>query len=226
MLEEYGPTLGWATGPISYLSGLAKDRPAERRKWTTRLCEAEPEYCDALADALVDAKEEKEAAEVYRRWRREAIDRVRVSNKVGWIVEYDRTHGREAEAWEIAREAAGVYSEVGLRTLAELAEKTDRLDVAETNFRSVAERYSSTDLLYDFYTRQVASGKSRFEKPRDALFRQLFPDGPERMVQMPVEPPQDGVIVSNLGAPTLEAGLKERDIIVGLEGFRVRSRPQ
>jgi tetratricopeptide (TPR) repeat protein len=224
--EGFGPALAWDVLAIRSLASRAKDEPAARRALLTKACELDVDSCGALGKVLVSLKDEATAAEVYRRWWREGIDRVGVANDIAWLVEYERKSGRSRQAFEIAKDAASTYSHAGLVTLARLSEATGRLDEAEDNFRKAAERYDTPVDLYYFYERQLAAGRRRYEGARAEIEKALFPNGFEKVEALPTEKPMDGVIMSGLEEDAVKAGFRHGDVIVALDGIRVRSRPQ
>ena len=114
ILGAYGPALEWDLVSMRNIASRAKSNPIARREWLKRTCDSDPDYCGDLARFLVESGEEPAAAEAYRRWWREAIDRVGVANDVDWLVKYDVKHGRVDEAWKVARDAASTYSGAGL----------------------------------------------------------------------------------------------------------------
>ncbi len=134
--ESYGPALDWDLSAMLNLAHLAGEKSPERR--LTRACGLEGDECSGLAWFLADVGEEVEAADAYRRFWHGGLDRVRVSNSVSWLVEYDRKHNHIDEAFEVARDAADTYSGSGLETLARLQEDTgDRASAAKAHNRRV-----------------------------------------------------------------------------------------
>jgi tetratricopeptide (TPR) repeat protein len=226
MLGAYGPALEWDVNSMLNIARLAKSIPDTRRRWLTRACEIEPDECNSLARFLVDVGDEAGAAEAYRRWWREAIDRVAVANGVAWLVKYDMKHAREAEAWEVARDAASTYSGGGLRALSDLEEETGRIDEAEKTVRKSAERYDQPEALYSFYSRQIAKGHKRFEASREAVVKSVFPDGFETVTSTPSEKPMDGAFLADVTPEGATAGFRKGDILVALDGVRVHSVKQ
>ena len=226
MVRAYGPSLQWDVRSMRNLAGLAKDHPIEQRRWLTQVCELEGDFCAGLAWFLVEQKEEAAAAEVYRRYWREGIDRVQVSNSMDWLVEHERKRGALISAFEIARDAAATYSYNGLRILADLAEATGNLEEAESTFRKLAERYESPDALFTFYGRRIAAGQRRYQKSQDHLLNEVFPGGFEKVDALPTGAPRDGVVLSDVEEGARAAGFAEGDIAVALDGVRLHSRQQ
>lgn len=77
-----------------------------------------------------------------------------------------------------------------------------------------------------FPIRQLAKGK-RCEEVHIRSPRRVFPQGLERLSERPDgTPPTDGVLIDGDSRTLEKAGLRGADIIVGLDGYRVRSLEQ
>jgi hypothetical protein len=224
--EGYGPSLEWDVRSMNSLAWLSSTPAPEKRRWLTRVCEEDADYCGSLGKFLADAREDAAAVEAYRKYRKGATDRVAVSNSMRWLVDHLRTHGREAEAWEVARESAATYSGEGLLTLADLAEKVGRLDEAHEQYRLVAERYAQPEVLYQFYSRRVDAGDAAYERDRKGVLERVFPRGFEPLDEPPSGPPTDGVVVTTIRPESERAGFRKDDIVVALDGTRVRNQSQ
>jgi tetratricopeptide (TPR) repeat protein len=211
----------WALRAL--LSGAQKwSKPDAYRRYGTQLCDLLVERCHELAAWLVEQKEDDAAAEIYRKWARGARDRVEVSNGIAWLVDYEFDHGRTQEALRLAREAAQVYSHSGLTLLASLLERTGDLAGAEAYYRKAWDRYQGSLELVFFYHKHRSEPRLRAGIRR--VERELFPDGLPRLAETPpLEKPVDGVLITESSPRQLEAGLRIGQIIVGLDGYRVRN---
>ena len=215
----------WALEALAWAANKAS-RPEDYRRYVSRRCDLTADTCAEFADWLVKRGESEEAAKVYRSWISGARDRVTVSNGVDWLVNYDYDHGRKDEALRIAREAAEVYSANGLQTLGRLLEQTGDLAGAERSFRNLFDRYDTTSqFLIGFYRRHANDSVLR---PRiKKLEQEVFPDGLEHSkgAETP-SPPVDGVFIAGSSTPVADAGLQAGNIIVALDGYRVRNLKQ
>jgi hypothetical protein len=137
-------------------------------------------------------------------------------------VTYDCDHGRKEEAFRLAREAAATYSGAGLGTLARLLERTGDLVGAERYFRAIFDRYeSSPQFLIGFYRRHVEDPGLRSGLRR--LEVEVFPRGLARARgEATPSPPEDGVLITGSSPSLAEAGLQPGNVIVALDGYRVR----
>jgi hypothetical protein len=227
MESVYGEIAEYDAWALRALLGGAKkwSKPDAYRRYGTRLCELHLEQCYDLANWLVERKEDDAAAEIYRKWARGARDRVAVSNSVDWLVNYEYDRGRKQEAFRLAREAAGVYSHSGLTTLASLFERTGDLTGAETYYRKAWDRYKTSTALAWFYGQHRSEPALRAGIRR--VERELFPKGLARLATAASpEPPKDGVLITEASPELHAARLKVGQIIVGLDGNRVRNVKQ
>jgi hypothetical protein len=193
------------------------------------MCDLSVDQCGALARDFVDQERDDEAAIVYRRWIDGARDRVDASNNSSWLADYEFAHGRQAEAWRIATAAARTQSARGLRTLSNLAERTGAADKAEGLLREVAEHYEDETALLSFYLRAEARGDRRYAAAAAPIAARLFPQGVERVAVNHFtagEPPDRGVKVEGATRRLALAGLRDGDVIVALDGYRVRDYAQ
>jgi tetratricopeptide (TPR) repeat protein len=228
MREAMGPLVDYDVNSMYQLAKAAADRPDESLRLYTRVCETYDKYCVHLARLLVSQGKSDAAAAAYRRWVAGARDRVYVSNEVEWLVNYEYEHGRKQEAFRLARMAAEVYSSGGLQTLAKLLEKSGDAAGAEEYFRRASERYDQPGLLLEFYRRRVELfGEDRYKPALERMKQQIFPQG---MTLAKIAdfgaPPVDGVLVAGDNDALKQAGLALGDVIVALDGYRVRNFEQ
>jgi hypothetical protein len=203
--------------------------PPQREAAYRRMCDLTVDQCGDLARYLVDQERDDEAATVYRRWIDGARDRVMASNNSGWLVDYDFDHGRQSEAWRVATAAAGTGSGKGLDTLAGLAERTGDTEKAEALLRQIAERYDDETALLSFYLRAEARGERRYAAAAAPIRARLFPQGVERVAVTDFrtgEAPDKGVKVEGPNRRLALAGLRNGDVLVAVDGYRVRDYAQ
>jgi hypothetical protein len=131
-------------------------------------------------------------------------------------------------AKSVAAMAAGVGSGGGLATMGEFLEREGDFSEAEHYYRQVQERYEDDAYLLAFYYRRARiHGDKSYEGKLDGLVGKVFPDGltkldPDRLGKAPT----DGVEIRGESAPARRSGLRRADVIVGLDGWRVRTLEQ
>jgi hypothetical protein len=152
---------------------------------------------------------------------------------------------KNADASEVAQAAAAVASYGGLRTLARYLEHTGDLEGAERVLQGARERYGNEplmpedvaeakdgdqdeDYLLQFYYRAAFVRRAKlYEDKFWGLARDDFPRGLEKLERASLSGrPEDGVMVLTATDQAMAAGLRQGDIIVGVNGHRVRSRRQ
>jgi tetratricopeptide (TPR) repeat protein len=206
----------------------AQKDPAERRKIAHRMCDLSADRCLVLGSVLVQQGREPEAAAAYERAVERAEDRVALSNQMDWLVDYYFRRGDKVKAERVARIAAEVYSGQGLLTMAELMDRMGHYQEAEDYYRKVKERYEMDAPLKRFYVRYRHDvGGPLFAAEADAAMKELFPAGLQQVKLADFSlAPSDGVSV----APSQEAqkltGLAQGDVIVAIDGYRVRTVEQ
>ena len=180
-----------------------------------------------LARHLVAVDRDEEAARALRRAFDSASDRVDVANNVLFLVRYHHDRKQAAQASRIAEDAAGTGSGSGLETMGLLLEWRGRLPEAEDYFKQIETRYDDTNSLVGFYHRMSQARRGDYPSRFDRLIRATFPAGLEKLEpeRLP-SPPRDGVRLSNPGADAGLWGLKDGDIVVGLDGWRVHNKQQ
>lgn len=200
--------------------------PAVYTKQIGQICELEPDYFISLGRYLVKHQLPTEAAQAYQSGFDRARDRIYVANNCQWLVDYYFEHGRQDEAQKIARDAAESYSSRGLETMASLMEKMQRFSEAEEYYKKIKERYDDPGELNAFYFRNKAR-TPEYAHAAEALQASIFPNGMEpAQLQTFSGPPHDGVLIRTSSPLVHAAGLKVGDVIVAIEGARVRSLPQ
>jgi tetratricopeptide (TPR) repeat protein len=222
----YGPLAEFDVGLMASLADAAWYDPAGFRERQGALCEVVPERCFILGYRLAELGFADEAAVAYQKGFDRALDRVLAANSSRWLVDYYLDHGQAKKAEAVAREAAAVYSSGGLFVMARLAERTGRLAEAEEHYRRILDRYDHPEELTGFYYRMARVEKKAAYEPklRDALARAL-PSGLESLDRATLpRPPVDGVVVRSANDNTKRFGMAYGNVIVGVDGFRVRDR--
>jgi tetratricopeptide (TPR) repeat protein len=225
--REFGPQVDYDVGVMRLVADASKDDPGEYKRLYRRIGELDPDRLDTLGSYLAGRGEDAEAAAVFEEFVARARDRVDVCANVGWLVSYHHGRGNNKRALEVAREAAEVYCGSGLLTLARLYERLGRWEDAEEHFRKESERYGRENQLLAFYIRHERAGRgSRYDAQRRRLLDKIFPSGLEPAGADPSGPPGDGVALTGTSEAAEKAGLKQGDVVVALDGYRVRTWEQ
>jgi hypothetical protein len=218
LLEYDAPAL---TRTLDYI-----DAPPEQHLSLARtLCEIAPSQCNVVGNLLLNSGRDAAAVAAYERWVAGSRDRVDVANGLTWLVRYYDETGKRERAEELARMTADTGSARGLETLAHLLDRAGRFEESEATYRSIAAHYrDSTSPLGTFFMRKaIRTGDKNLEKQAWELLRPAFPTGlePVALHALPVRP-TDGVRFQTFGARAGGIGLRPTDIIVGVDGWRVR----
>lgn len=221
----YGPLAEFHVPTMSTIAHAAWYDPADFRVRQGALCEIEARHCLRLGYRLAELGFPDEAAVAYQKGVEGTRDRVEAANQSRWLVDYYFDHGQAKKAEAVARTAAAVYSSAGLFTMARLMERMGRLREAEEHYRRILDRYREATELTGFYYRlaRVARRPEYEARLRDALALAL-PGGLESLERASLAgPPADGVVVRGANDNTKRYGIPFGSVIVGLDGFRVRS---
>ena len=183
--------------------------------------------CTALAWELAHTGHEADAAALYEKvFADPNEDPVAMSASSWWLVNYYLRQKETDRALDRAEKAAGVHSYYGLVTAAYLYEQLGRLDDAEREYRAASGRYKEPAQLLGFYYRQGHQrGHPEYHTKWDTASKSVFPDGLKRVASVQSHP-EKGVVVMRDTNISRVAGLQAGDMIVGVDGWQVESRPQ
>jgi len=224
-----GPLAQYDLDAVMRLHDHAAVTADEYLQTSTLACQLDQEKCDILADHLIENAREEEAARTFESWIEHARDRVGVSNHLTWLVRYDYDIGKRARALEIAQMAADTYSARGTETLAHLFDRMGRYDEAEQLYRRISEQYVDDDALAAFYVRQARRTKNAQyeERAKSLLLPKLFPNGlePGTLADFKISP-RDGLAFRRFAARAERIGLREHDVLVSIDGIRMRNIKQ
>jgi hypothetical protein len=194
---------------------------------------------------LVETGDLAGAASAYQRAFDLSSDRIRAANGSGWLVKHYLDEGQHERARAVAEEAGATASGSGLLTLARFHERTGDYQRSEAILEQERARYGGRpqypaereeskdgaqdeDDLIGFYyrmayKRKLAGYESKFLK----LAADDFPNGMERAELGSFSGfPTDGVAILKTWPQAERVGLKAGDVIVALDGYRVRSQRQ
>jgi hypothetical protein len=224
-LRAYGPSLDYRAGALDRIYKYTAGDPVAFVPVARKICDLDADGCDTLGWLLVNVDDSEGAERVFARYAAEARDRVGVSNHMYWLVDYYHDTGRAARARQIARMAAATGSHRGLETLAHLMERTGAVKEAEEIYRHIAERYTSgQDTLGAFCIRlgRRTGDKDDMEQGTRLLAKTL-PRGLESWWPADAaHPPTDGARVTFTSPRARRLGLRQDDVIVAIDGLRVR----
>lgn len=219
---ELGPAVAYDAGAIYRMFRGLDGSHEDYVKLGTEMCGLNVQRCDDLAQELLKEGRDVEAAEETRRWFARARDRVDASNGVLWLTRYLFDKGQAADARAIAESADEAGSAVGIVTLAELMERQGDYVGAEARYKRVQDRYGTPWHLGAYYLRRwKASGDVALRDRGRALVAESFPAGFETP-PTDGEAPVDGMAFTTFGARAARAGLRKTDVVVGIDGVRVR----
>jgi hypothetical protein len=183
----------------------------------------EPDAYFTLGKRLRAEGRDDAAADADRKGFDQALDQVAMSNSVGPLVDYYYDHNRKDEAEMVAGKAADVYSERGLLTYSKLLEKMGRFPEAEQYAQAIADRYNDHGYLDELY----AAHPDAFPARNKALLDQDFPGGLEKVAFASfTTPPTDGVVYTSDSHFLQSASLQVGDVVVAMDGYRVRTSKQ
>src|SRR5262249_697713 len=145
------------TNALRWYAYFVEGDVQEYMRTCREIAKYDPDEYVRLGEYCVDHKMETEAVEAFQAGIDKGANAIMVANSSTWLVNYYYDHGQKDHAVAIAKNAAEVYSARGLSTMAELQERMDNLDEAESYFEKIEERYDDSSLLMAFYQRQATS---------------------------------------------------------------------
>ena len=201
---------------------------ADRIEFSQALCALSVGQCNLLGEALLMVNREKEAAATYDKWETGSRDRVAVSREVTWLIRYHQARGDAARAEAIARGAADTGSGRGLQELGEWLDRAGRYAEAEQVYRRIVDRYEDTVPLGTFLMRESKRRSDpALQEEASEMLREIYPSGVEPLVRHNLEAvAATGVTFHTFGPRAAAAGLQKTDVIVGVDGWRVRNTSQ
>jgi tetratricopeptide (TPR) repeat protein len=226
MQREYGDLVAYDLILARRVARAAAEHPDAYVPLMRHVGELNPESLVELGAYLADRGRAPEAEAIYEEWVSTSRDRVEIANGVWWLVRRYHETGRTARAEALARQAAAVYSFRGLVTLADLHDWRGNVRAARAVYEEAANRYDTHDELLAFYLRRgEAAGVLQSHVDRTA--RRIFPKGLERAsIADFIAAPSEGVTLVEVGDSGRHAGLRNHDILVAVDGIRVRTLDQ
>jgi hypothetical protein len=202
--------------------------PAQKEQVLAANCRQSAVACFDLAHHLVGQGRDPEAAGTFERAIADpSVDRVLAASHSRWLIDYYVRQGHPDRALRLANEAAETGSYPGLSFRARLLEQLERYQEAERDFTRMAQRYDNNSSLVAFYYRMARGrGRTEYEARLQKSARELFPRGLEKVEGLGSAAPTDGAYVNGHSEVLLAAGLRAGDVIVGLDGWRIRAAGQ
>jgi hypothetical protein len=232
VVREMGPLLEYDLAAIGRWEDKTYKRDdAAYRLASERRCALSADNCLGLGLYLAESGDDPGAAEAYDRAIDHARDRVGVSNRCEWVMLYHLQQGHLERARAIAKMAGEVYSGGGLQTMSRFLEETGDYAGAEEWLKREWERYGHDgeprgELLAFYHRMAHVRGRHEYEARFEREARALFPDGLEALDESSLAgQPRDGVQILKPGG-FLSHGLSGGEILVGVDGYRVRTREQ
>lgn len=223
---QFESVAGYDTWSMQVVANAWKADPDRYEAAFLPICRFSPDLYIQLGDYLVEQHRPEAAARAYQNAVDHAPDRIYVSNSVRWLVDYYYEQNRRKEAFAVAEMAAEVYSHQGLETMAILLERDGQLSQAETYFRKIGERYDNWGSAVLFYGRH-RNGNAEFGSAFDRLIVKIFPVGQEAVDLATMSAaPTEGIVLRGTNRVISEAGLKQGDVIVAINGVRVQNKKQ
>jgi hypothetical protein len=210
------------------IARAGEDRPDVYVPFVRNLAETmDPDDWYWVAEYLAEHGRDSEADAAFERYRHEARDQVGISDRADWFVMRLLRTGELARALAIARDAAEAYSYDGLVIYGAALDRTGQTRQAEAYYRKAAERYErSNGPLLAFLMRHQAENIDYAREARE-LGAKVFPGGMEKVTASSISgPPDAGLRLSFVGLVGAQEGLREKDVLVGLDGTRIRNRSQ
>jgi thioredoxin-like negative regulator of GroEL len=221
----WGPLDGYSLGPMYQLAGLVRDDPPEYERRMLQLASVDTHYYVHLADYLEQRGDAARALPYLAKAWREMPDRVSAASQAIRLVNLYMDAGQMDKAAEVAAESSDVYSHIGLLSKAIYHERRGELTEAHAWLLRIEERYNSTHDLAAFCVRNAPKviGKPE-EKLLLGTLDRLRPKNllPASLADFK-EPPRIGARFTSTTHSMQKYGLKYGDVIVALNGFRIRT---
>jgi tetratricopeptide (TPR) repeat protein len=231
VLDAYAKLLDYDVYAMEKAVRDISDRDDDLQRLAEHICEADVERCAEYAERVANVDREQPAEKMWKRALAGAQDRIQLSNWLGVYVNILFDRGATSEALRVAKEAADIYSQMGLFTLGFVYERLGRFDEAVAQYAKITERYQDKKFENAFYVRyRQRYGDSRFREEAERATAELFPSGLVRRTldELQREGHMGLLPVGQLGvAPKLQrAGMARDDRIAAVDGFVVLNDAQ
>ena len=219
LMEVYGPELDYTTSPMITIAKASMANPAVYVEWMNKAAMQTPRIYYRLGDYFVTQGRTEEAAQAYTDGMARSPDPLELAAAARWMVNYLEDHHETEKATALADRAAEVYSQPGLEAKAALLERRKQYDDAFKIHQAIAERYGDPEEILPFLARmQQAAPNSKY---RALLTEAIAGSRFEKIeLQKLSGAPTVGVVPSTENDEMRKAGLRQTDIIVGVQGYR------
>ena len=238
--KRLGPRIDYDVTLLRTLAGAAGDDREQLGLVNRRLCGVGARWCGALGVFLAEEGRDDAAAAELQKTFDAAADRVGATYYAPWLVRYYTDRRQWEKATAVAEEAASVGSGSGLLARRMLLERRGRFGEAEATLLQIRARYGDDahadppeedddDALIAFYHRMAnVRGDPGYSERFRTLSTRAFPAGVEKLDPAALTPDaaRDGVAILKESGTTRRVGLKPGDVIVGVDGHRVRTARQ
>ena len=235
--KRFGARMEYDVKLLNVLASAVWSNRPQLREVDERLCAVGPRWCGPLGLLMVEDGRDTAAEPLLRGVFDTLPDRVSASWYAPWLVAHYLAHGRGGEARQVAGEAASTGSWNGMRALVTLHEGERRYDEAEELLKEMHRRYGDdaradppesddADELIAFYHRMVAVRRDQSYASRlHELIKEAFPAGIETVDTATLTPADahEGISVLQANPTTDHHGLKAGDVILAVDGYRVRT---
>lgn len=220
IMEVYRMELDYATSPMLAIAEASEANPPIYVEWMNKAAAQAPTVCYRLGDYLVKQGRADDAARAYTDGMARAPDPLEMAAVARWMVNYLEDHHESEKATALADRAAEVYSQAGLEAKASLLERRKEYDDAYAIHQAIVDRYGHPEEVIPFLARmQQAAPNSKYR----ALFAQAIANGPYQKIELRnlSGAPALGAVASAENDEMRKAGLRQTDVIVGVQGYRV-----
>ena len=214
----WGPVFDYSVVPIRWILKSTSLPMAERIVYLEKFAAIDSEEFLALGEALVLDRRPDEAIKAYEKGFEKAIDRVGVANTTQWMIHYYLQKGDLAAARKIVDHNAEVFSASGLFGGVTFGIATKDFPLARKLANEIEERYGDPNARVMV---ALAMGDQKTEK-------RVFPDGRKTttLAELESSGERSGQRVKDSSTITNLNGVRPGDVILAIEGTRVKTYPQ
>jgi tetratricopeptide (TPR) repeat protein len=227
-MDMFQPTLGWSIYAMRWVASTIPNETERYEEIMLKAAKLDPSAYYDLAYRANRLKDYDKAALYYDKACDNDPNAIRVANNALWRVRYYLDKGQRDKAERIADFAGDVYSYQGLEAKGLYLELTSNYDGALEWYGKIDERYNDSGPVITFCERyKLKTGDNRFDQEIVKRGKSLFPNGKEKVSIRDFNgPPSDGVVLIGQSDLLTQAGLKNGDIIVAIQGIRVHNKLQ
>lgn len=224
--EAFGPMAEFDTHVMEMIANGEVKNPDKYIELAEKVAEEDPGHYVELGAYCVVHDRPEQAAKFFEKMVSKDQDDVRISNSSDWLIRYREEHGAKEKAKELADFSAEVYSARGLQAQARYFERHGDLKAAEQNYRQIAERYNSDELLCAFLLRYKDKNPV-YATEGAQLAKKHFPNGMKQLMLADCKTkPAFGMKVTNAGFFVDDPVMKKDSVIVAINGYAVENKAQ